>query len=347
VNEIPSDSDVSPAVSFCTMCAGQGHPLCEQGSSNSGSSPKPPPAPLPAPVPQDEPASPPTSPVADPPTAMVFPGPVVLPTLTSPTMDTTLVTSSNTPLVIPAIADANQTMSIADWPMHGSIAVKDDGTITYTPDTGFDGLDRFNVEICNADGRCETVAMSLTIQPASSSGGSSFNAMYLLSLLALLPIGALVLYKRQNHKADTVPALGVEPPNSDHTSQPHADAQNADEIHLANKAQKVQMNAHSLSTDTTGGSRPDAPSHQSFDDSNDVVRSQPPGERKGHEPLGREPDSARVPPPLDVMTERGILPDIKDQCRSVVSGSRGGHAAPLVTAVFIDDSVPEERDLEA
>jgi Bacterial Ig domain len=223
VNGIPSDSDVSPAVSFCTMCAGQGHPLCEQGSSNSGSSPKPPPAPLPAPVPQDEPASPPTSPVADPPTAMVVPGPVVLPTLTSPTMDTNspkpppaplpapvpqdepassptspvadpptamvvpgpvvlptltsptmdtnLVTSSNTPLVIPAIADANQTMSIADWPLHGSIAVKDDGTITYTPDTGFNGSDRFNVEICNADGRCETVAMSLTIQPASSSGG--------------------------------------------------------------------------------------------------------------------------------------------------------------------------------
>jgi hypothetical protein len=37
VHKLPSNSQVSPAVSFCTMCTGQGHPLCKGGTSDSGS----------------------------------------------------------------------------------------------------------------------------------------------------------------------------------------------------------------------------------------------------------------------------------------------------------------------
>ena len=50
-------------------------------------------------------------------------------------------------------------------PLHGTVAINDDGTVTYTPAENYNGTDSFTYSITDADGDVSTATVSLTINP--------------------------------------------------------------------------------------------------------------------------------------------------------------------------------------
>jgi len=50
-------------------------------------------------------------------------------------------------------------------PLHGTVAINDDGTVTYTPAENYNGSDSFTYSITDADGDVSTATVSLTINP--------------------------------------------------------------------------------------------------------------------------------------------------------------------------------------
>jgi LPXTG-motif cell wall-anchored protein len=61
--------------------------------------------------------------------------------------------------------------SVTD-PAHGTATVNPDGTITYTPDPGFAGVDTFTYTACDAANQCVTRTVTVTIQTLPRTGGS-------------------------------------------------------------------------------------------------------------------------------------------------------------------------------
>ena len=52
-------------------------------------------------------------------------------------------------------------------PLHGTVSINDDGTVTYTPAENYNGTDSFTYSITDADGDTSTATVSLTINPAN------------------------------------------------------------------------------------------------------------------------------------------------------------------------------------
>jgi large repetitive protein len=57
------------------------------------------------------------------------------------------------------------TVSIDNAPDYGTAIVNLDGTITYTPDTNFNGADAFTYEVCDDDGACLSATVTVTVNP--------------------------------------------------------------------------------------------------------------------------------------------------------------------------------------
>ena len=55
------------------------------------------------------------------------------------------------------------TVTRATAPFNGSVAVNADGTITYTPNPGFDGTDSFTYTVCDPGGECATATVIVTV----------------------------------------------------------------------------------------------------------------------------------------------------------------------------------------
>ena len=47
------------------------------------------------------------------------------------------------------------TVTIDSGPSNGSVTVNPDGSIDYTPDADFSGIDSFTYEVCDVDGECD------------------------------------------------------------------------------------------------------------------------------------------------------------------------------------------------
>ncbi len=60
------------------------------------------------------------------------------------------------------------TVVIVKGPSHGSVIVNPDGTVRFTADEGFDGLDRFVYRVCDDLGSCRTATAWLTIWMADT-----------------------------------------------------------------------------------------------------------------------------------------------------------------------------------
>jgi VCBS repeat-containing protein len=52
-------------------------------------------------------------------------------------------------------------------PLHGTVAINEDGTVTYTPATDYNGSDSFTYSVTDADGSVATATVSLTIDPTN------------------------------------------------------------------------------------------------------------------------------------------------------------------------------------
>ena len=82
-------------------------------------------------------------------------------------------TTPNTPVTIPVLSndttrDQDPLMlctegAIVTIPGHGTVVVNHDGTITYTPVTGYTGIDSFQYQICDPDG-CDSAWVFITIE---------------------------------------------------------------------------------------------------------------------------------------------------------------------------------------
>ncbi|PIE65338.1 MAG: hypothetical protein CSA24_02780, partial [Deltaproteobacteria bacterium] len=57
------------------------------------------------------------------------------------------------PLVIQAVQQ----------PEHGTVTINDDGTLTYTPDSGYEGPDSFTYTVCDAQGACDTATVEIEV----------------------------------------------------------------------------------------------------------------------------------------------------------------------------------------
>lgn len=55
------------------------------------------------------------------------------------------------------------TVTFVVQPTHGTVAINPDGTLTFTPATGFTGADSFTYEICDPSGACDTATVNLIV----------------------------------------------------------------------------------------------------------------------------------------------------------------------------------------
>ena len=77
-------------------------------------------------------------------------------------------TPFETPITIDVLTnDFGVGISITETtnPSNGTITVNANGTITYTPNDGFSGIDYFTYTICNADGECDVTLVAVTVLP--------------------------------------------------------------------------------------------------------------------------------------------------------------------------------------
>jgi hypothetical protein len=55
------------------------------------------------------------------------------------------------------------TVTVTSGPSNGSTSVNPDGSIDYTPDPDFFGVDSFTYEVCDVDGDCDTATVTVTV----------------------------------------------------------------------------------------------------------------------------------------------------------------------------------------
>ncbi|WP_038033329.1 Ig-like domain-containing protein [Thermopetrobacter sp. TC1] len=91
-------------------------------------------------------------------------------------------TNPNTPLQLGVLAndlDADGdalTASIADQPQRGTVVVNADGSITYTPEAGFEGTDTFTYTVTDAQGASDTATVTVHVgDDGAGNGGSGGN----------------------------------------------------------------------------------------------------------------------------------------------------------------------------
>jgi outer membrane protein assembly factor BamB len=247
------------------------------------------------------------------------PAPSMVPTALAPTTDAmddaAFETAINTPIQIPSRARSGETTNVLDWPLRGSLTINSDGSITYVPRTGFFGADSFNLEICEANQACRVERITITVLDARSADTAS-NLLYLLSLLALVPIGilAVVCYKRLGDPAkpkvestpSDVEAAEIHGPNDDEPREP---ASPNEDVPGEPASPTVPISVVARRIDAKQDSVP--------------------------RPQQSDPLAA---PPLVSATARLVAddgPDYKDQCRLEPSGKRLNPPAPLANALWV------------
>ena len=56
--------------------------------------------------------------------------------------------------------------SIVSDPSHGTVSIHPDGTVTYTPEPGFDGTDSFTYRVCHSEtNQCDEATVTVTVEP--------------------------------------------------------------------------------------------------------------------------------------------------------------------------------------
>lgn len=85
--------------------------------------------------------------------------------------DDTASTSASMPVVIDVAANDTDpdgdldpaTVNVTSGPSNGAAVSNGDGTVTYTPNTGFVGTDSFTYEICDAEGLCDQAEVTIEV----------------------------------------------------------------------------------------------------------------------------------------------------------------------------------------
>jgi gliding motility-associated-like protein len=130
----------------------------------------------------------------------------------------TLSTSGGTSVDIPVLnndydpdGDNIFVTGIVTDPNHGTVTINSDGTITYTPDEGYSGIDSFTYVICD-DGipsMCDSATVYITIVPERpnifipngfSPDGDAFNQQWEIIDITKFPKNEVVIFNRWGNK---------------------------------------------------------------------------------------------------------------------------------------------------
>ena len=113
-------------------------------------------------------------------------------------------TSRNTPVTIDVLANDTPngaTPTVVTTPLNGTAVVNTDGTIEYTPHTGFKGVDTLVYELCNAGG-CATATVSIEVTHkliaynGVSVNGSEKNNHFHIAGIEAYPDNTVRIYNR-------------------------------------------------------------------------------------------------------------------------------------------------------
>ena len=113
-------------------------------------------------------------------------------------------TSRNTPVTIDVLANDTPngaTPTVVTAPLNGTAVVNTDGTIEYTPRTGFKGVDTLVYELCNAGG-CATATVSIEVTHkliaynGVSINGSDKNNHFHIAGIEAYPDNTVRIYNR-------------------------------------------------------------------------------------------------------------------------------------------------------
>jgi Bacterial Ig domain len=254
----------------------------------------------------------------------------------------TVETTSDTPVEIqlPFSVNNETTVTIAVQPNFGSVLVPINGSVIYTPFKGSTGQDSFIVQVCDRDLTCEVLTLRVTVQPKSSTD-SSFNPLYCLALLGLLPIGALalVLCKSRGRNAQQLLPKTAQPPvpgtpstTMDPTSQANAP------LSLKHDNDDTHVEEDQL----------DALPEETSDDSDCYTSGLTVDEgsfNEVHVVAASRVSTLTNKPAVHRPNEAAHLPQHKDQCRSVPLGDRPLAIVhdPIANAILIRDDDDNEN----
>ena len=113
-------------------------------------------------------------------------------------------TARNTPVTIDVLANDTPngaTPTVVTTPLNGTAVVNTDGTIEYTPNTGFKGVDTLVYELCNAGG-CTTATVSIEVTHkliaynGVSVNGSDKNNHFHIAGIEAYPDNTVRIYNR-------------------------------------------------------------------------------------------------------------------------------------------------------
>ena len=135
---------------------------------------------------------------------IVPPTPTPTPTVVPVAVNDSAATPRNTPVTIDVLSNDTPngatTPNVVTTPQNGTAVVNPNGTIEYTPNTGFKGVDTFVYELCNADG-CATATVSievthkLIVYNGISVGGDKNNHFHIAGIEAY-PNNTVRIYNR-------------------------------------------------------------------------------------------------------------------------------------------------------
>ena len=136
---------------------------------------------------------------------VIPPAPTPTPTVAPIAADDKVETARNTPVTINVLANDTPngatTPNVVTTPLNGTAVVNPDGTIEYTPNTGFVGTDRLVYTLCNAGG-CATATVNievtnkLIVYNGISVNGSDKNNHFHIAGIEAYPDNTVRIYNR-------------------------------------------------------------------------------------------------------------------------------------------------------
>jgi len=86
-------------------------------------------------------------------------------------VDDAVVTPEDTPVTVPVLVNDSDvdgvlvisTVTIVTDPLHGTVVVNPDGTITYSPNVNYHGPDSFVYQVCDDDGACDEATVTISV----------------------------------------------------------------------------------------------------------------------------------------------------------------------------------------
>jgi serine protease AprX len=121
-------------------------------------------------------------------------------------VDDTATTTQNIPVIIEVLANDSDpdgdTLTVTEVtdPANGAAVINGDQTVTYTPDTGFTGIDTFTYTICAPEG-CDTTSETADVTVTVTSTGVKIN--YALEVNGGAPLASSI------HPSNSFPALAA------------------------------------------------------------------------------------------------------------------------------------------